>query len=371
MEVHGIAEEQVASPQSVSETVALPPWSPPDVMPAKSHLQSGLMRFLNLSIALMLFVPAVILIALVYLFRMVYERRLPDQFLYAGERLGLHRKLYTIYKIRTLKTDASFEQQGVILPPGSGRELRFGVFLRDSRLDELPQLWNVIRGDMNLVGPRPMRPCVYQELVKTMPHCDVIFLVKPGLTGYSQFLTPSHTPRRIRIAIDSHFVRSGSHPLGELLLIVWTATMVVNQTVKSFGRLMGVKWILFQKYRSGREQRKLHRHRPHYAWIQMADMHFTVKDSPLIAIYDIDYRALSFVSAETLDVNVPLHFYLIGHKHCRTGPEKRARCRGYVSKQYPVPGRSDDVRRYVVFYEPVSEFQRYMVDHYILHETVA
>ena len=334
--------------------------------------QPFMSRLMNLVLAAVLALPALVIVGLIYLCRLVYERRPPAAFLYSGTRLGMHRKPYTMYKIRTLKQDSEFERQGIILPPGSGRELKFGVLLRESRLDELPQLWNVIRGDMNLVGPRPLRPVVYESLKTSIPDCDLIFRVKPGMTGYSQFLTPSHTPKRIRIAIDSHFVLRGSRPLGELFLIGWTIAMVAKHTVNAVARRLAGFWIMRRKRGKGAEKRVLRRYKPRYAWMQMSDAQFTERDTPLVPVHDINYQAFSFISDRAPDVNAPLHFFLVGHKHCETGPVKRARCRGYVRKHYPVSGApSETARRYVVFYEPVSELHRYMADHYVLRETVA
>ena len=336
-----------------------------------SRWLAGIMRLLNLFMALLLSVPALITIGVIYVYRLASERGRPVEFFYRGTRLGLHLKPYTMYKIRTLKLDAEFEQQGVILPPGSGRELNFGRFLRESRLDELPQLWNVIKGDMNFVGPRPMRPVVYEQLKEQIPNCDQCFLVKPGMTGYSQFLTPSHTPRRIRVAIDCHFIQRGTRPFGELFLIFWTIAVVLRSVLKTLSGRVTRRIARFVKRDSGEEHRVLKRHRPRFARMQMTDTRFAVKNAPFTPIHDINHRAFSYIADEAPPLDKPFCFFLVGNKECETGPVKKARCSGYVYRHEPASGGSGHSRKYVIFYEPVSELHRYMADHYVLHETVA
>jgi len=335
-----------------------------------SRWADGAMRLLNTAMVLVLSVPALGIVAVIYLFRLVRERGFPKDFIYGGERLGLHGEPFTMYKIRTLQVDTNFEQQGIILPPGSGRELHFGEFLRESRLDELPQLWNVLRGDMNMVGPRPLRRAIYEKLRQRIPHCGRRFQVKPGMTGYSQFLTPSHTPKRIRIAIDNHFVMQGNQPFKELFLIGWTILVVAYRIAIALLKRIGKRWILFRKYGNGIEHRKLKRIHPRCGWLQLSDVHFSDKDGRMLPIFDINYAAFSVILEAELPAANQLYFFLTGSKARESGPKKRARCCGYVRDHYPMPD-SSGLRKYVISYEPISELHRYLVDHYVLHDTVA
>jgi hypothetical protein len=266
---------------------------------------------------------------------------------------------------------AQFENEGIILLPGSRRELKLGKFLRDSRLDELPQLWNVIRGEMTLVGPRPLRPVVYEKLCREMSNCDYRFQVKPGLTGYAQFLTPSHTPKRIRFAIDNYFIAQGRHPLRNLFLIGWTGWVVIHKVFKGIVQRSITGWVIFRKRGLGADLRQFPRYRHRRTWIQLRDMGFSNDNQLAIPIYDINHRAVSFVSRRELQVGETLYFYLAGCRECETKPTKKARCCGYVYKIHPAPDGAACGKRYVVFYEPLSPRHRYLIDHYVLHETVA
>jgi lipopolysaccharide/colanic/teichoic acid biosynthesis glycosyltransferase len=148
-------------------------------------------------------------------------------FLYQGTRLGLHKRPFTIYKVRTLVSDAE-HRLGSRLCRESDVDLhtRYGDFLRRTRLDELPQLLNILRGDMAFVGPRPERPAVCAERLMSLPGYVRRFEVRPGLTGISQFLTPHGTPKRMRIHLDNRYARSRPGFLLTLGLVLRTVMLV-------------------------------------------------------------------------------------------------------------------------------------------------
>ncbi len=104
---------------------------------------------------------------------------------YCQQRVGQHGKPFTLYKFRTMRTDAE-NGKSVWCAPNDPRVTRVGRFLRRTRLDELPQLYNVLRGDMSIVGPRPERPDIVAELCQALPYYSERHLVKPGLTGWAQ-----------------------------------------------------------------------------------------------------------------------------------------------------------------------------------------
>ncbi len=327
-------------------------------------------RIVNLLLAGLFSIPAAIIIGILYLVHLLADERPLAPFFYSGMRLGRNRKPFPMYKIRSLQLDPEFEQGGLNPEPGAGRELKTGRFLRQSRFDELPQLWNVIRGDMNLVGPRPwraLRPAVSEQLSRDNFSYEGCFSVKPGLTGYSQFLTPSDTPVRIRFAIDNYWVAKGRHLGRDLFLVGWTIWMVLRKTTKALTRRIITRRKIFRSRGQGIEERQMLRYRSRHIWIQLTDVDFSDRDQPMIKIYDINPRAVSFISSRELQPKEMLYFYLVGCKECETEFRKKARCGGYVYKSYPAKCGT----RYVVFYEPLSPRHRYLIDHYVLHETVA
>ena len=95
-------------------------------------------------------------------------------------------KLFTMYKFRTMQVNAEPDGHPVWASKQDPRVTLIGRFLRSTRLDEFPQLWNVIRGDMSIVGPRPERPAIFAELRKNIPEYPLRQRVKPGITGWAQ-----------------------------------------------------------------------------------------------------------------------------------------------------------------------------------------
>ena len=103
--------------------------------------------------------------------------------IYTQERLGIHRRKFRIYKFRSMRVDA--ESEGPRLShDGDSRVTKVGEVLRKYRLDELPQFWNVLRGDMSLVGPRPEREFFVRQIVKDAPYYTLIYQVRPGITSW-------------------------------------------------------------------------------------------------------------------------------------------------------------------------------------------
>jgi lipopolysaccharide/colanic/teichoic acid biosynthesis glycosyltransferase len=95
-------------------------------------------------------------------------------------------QLFKMYKFRTMHVNAEPDGQPVWAAKQDPRVTLVGKFLRSTRFDEVPQLWNVIRGEMNVVGPRPERPAIFAELRKNIPEYPLRQRVKPGITGWAQ-----------------------------------------------------------------------------------------------------------------------------------------------------------------------------------------
>jgi sugar transferase (PEP-CTERM system associated) len=106
--------------------------------------------------------------------------------IYAQKRLGRNKRPFYLYKFRSMVADAEKSTGPIWCQDNDARITRVGKWIRSLRLDELPQLWNVLRGEMSFVGPRPERPYFVQQLEEVIPYYNERFTVKPGITGWAQ-----------------------------------------------------------------------------------------------------------------------------------------------------------------------------------------
>ena len=104
---------------------------------------------------------------------------------YRQERIGLHGKSFFIYKFRSMKIDAEKAGPDLVEIKGEPRRTKFGRFLRMHHLDELPQLWNIFKGDMAFVGPRPERKYYIDQIIKHDPRYTYLYQIRPGATSYA------------------------------------------------------------------------------------------------------------------------------------------------------------------------------------------
>jgi lipopolysaccharide/colanic/teichoic acid biosynthesis glycosyltransferase len=155
--------------------------------------------------------------------------------LYRGERVGRGGRIFTMLKFRTLRTDAESR-----LGPYLGEELvrrtqaeftPIGKWLKATQLDEIPQFLNVLRGDMSLVGPRPIRPVFFEELAHDLPAYWQRLIVRPGLTGLAQVRRGYETSMAEKLAHDLEWIADRSVRL-YMRTVFATGIRVIRQSLR-------------------------------------------------------------------------------------------------------------------------------------------
>jgi lipopolysaccharide/colanic/teichoic acid biosynthesis glycosyltransferase len=158
--------------------------------------------------------------------------------LYRGRRVGLAGSVFTMYKFRTLRADAESRlgpYLGTTLTElTAGEQTRIGRLLRATKLDELPQLWNVVHGDMSIVGPRPIRPAFFEELSVEIPAYWQRLVVRPGITGFAQLRLTREMTWAEKLAHDFEYIADRSLRL-YLEIIAETLLIVVSPSRRPTG----------------------------------------------------------------------------------------------------------------------------------------
>jgi len=143
------------------------------------------------------------------LFALMIYRESPGPVFYRQRRLGANGKIFDMVKLRSMKLDA--EESGTVgwTVQDDPRRLRIGTFMRKWNIDEIPQFWNVLKGDMSLVGPRPERPELIEQFKEEIPHYNARHNIKPGITGWAQVNgLRGDTDLSERVRFDLHYIEN-------------------------------------------------------------------------------------------------------------------------------------------------------------------
>ena len=146
---------------------------------------------------------------------------------FSHERRGRRGKPFTIYKFQTMKNNTPNCATGELENPEQ-YITKFGKFLRKTSLDELPQLINILKGDMSIVGPRPERKCLADEISKEIPEFCYRLKVRGGLTGYAQIYGKYNTSAYDKLRLDMMYIENYS-PLLDIRLIILTLRIIFSK----------------------------------------------------------------------------------------------------------------------------------------------
>ncbi|MBO0961034.1 exopolysaccharide biosynthesis polyprenyl glycosylphosphotransferase [Neobacillus sp. MM2021_6] len=163
-------------------------------------------------------VGLLITLPIIIVFALLIKLETPGPALFFQERVGFNGNYFKVIKLRSMGIDA--EKSGAQwAQKDDPRVTRVGMFIRKTRVDELPQLWNVLVGDMSLVGPRPERPMFTAQFNREIPGFVERLRVKPGLTGWAQVnggydITPKH-----KLDLDRHYIKHMNFRLDFIIIL--------------------------------------------------------------------------------------------------------------------------------------------------------
>jgi exopolysaccharide biosynthesis polyprenyl glycosylphosphotransferase len=158
---------------------------------------------------------------IIMIFMILVKRESSGAALYTQTRVGRHGRHFRIYKIRSMFTDAEADGKAGWSLPNDKRRLKIGTFMRRWNIDELPQFWNVLKGEMSLVGPRPERPEFTADFKYSINYYNIRLAVKPGMTGWAAVNgLRGNTDIQERLRLDLDYIERWSHLLDAYIILL-------------------------------------------------------------------------------------------------------------------------------------------------------
>ena len=289
---------------------------------------------------------------------------------YTQPRMGYQKKLFTIYKFRTLVPDADkIIGARVLSSSKSNLVTPIGKFLRNTRLDELPQLINIMKGDMTFFGPRPQRPEIVEHYGKQIKNYDKRFNVRPGLIGFPQLFLPHSAPKGIQSRIDNMYLKFTQNYAWGIFLVGFTIYNVLKKFIvlswNRFTRFIQEK--VLGKYS---EKRAFERKQPKEgAYVIFSDANSSdFKDTQRFDLVDINEEALLVRSPEKLDLKNPCPMKIVTNfKAYGKLKRKIILCEGRLHHER----KGKNGFEYIIFFTPLSPLNFYLAHQYLLRKSLA
>lgn len=304
---------------------------------------------------------------------------------YSGERMGRYKRPFRMFKFRSLVRDAESRIGGDIMSKKMANQMRlehqYGRFLRDSRLDELPQLFNVFRRDMDFVGPRPIRRQVYEKHGRQVQNFDKRFRVRPGLLGPSQVFTAHAAPPRLRAMIDNRFVEQKKSALADVGFVAFVFYTLLKNLFIQVVRYSISFHCTARASGTAADRRRSRRVPQENAYTRICSQlapnfktfisHSEDEWEGPYRVLDVNSEALLIetdtpITAQKLDLKLEKNVSHRGH-----APKKRV---AYVTAhlKFRKPQNGDEnTYLYVVDYEAISPLNHYKLHQYFLEENIA
>ncbi|RKI28507.1 sugar transferase [Bacillus thuringiensis] len=189
----------------------------------QSKIYLGIKYLLDVMFSL---IGLIVLMPVILIFSILIILESPGSPFYLQERLGLSGKRFKVIKLRSMRNDA--EKNGAKwAEKNDPRVTKIGLFIRKTRIDELPQLFNILKGDMSLVGPRPERPVFTEKFERDIPGFKKRLEVKPGLTGWAQVNGGYEITPKEKLNLDVYYINHASIIL-DFKIIIKTVRVVIT-----------------------------------------------------------------------------------------------------------------------------------------------
>lgn len=318
-------------------------------------------RLGSLLFALMLLPEALFLFFSLYVLYFFTERS-TGPFLYKCKRLGIWKKPFTMYKIRTLTNEFDKSFSSFSFCEHSKHTLWYGSFLRCTKIDELPQLLNIIKGEMSFIGPRPVRLYDYANSYKHIRNSQIRFSVKPGLTGMSQLYTSAAAPRKLRVDLENKFIRLNKGTLFKINFIGKTIYYVMYKLIQESKKraVQTINCLRFGK--SLKCRRSYERVNVDAKKIKVSG----INESQKIDLHPINVNKTHIAISTSRNLNIGLTFNM--HVKCET--KRKGSIRKHTIKCFTTVEKviSDDQTSiiYICQYKPVNEYNQYLMDKHVL-----
>ena len=164
-----------------------------------------------------------------------------DRCVFKQVRVGKNLSPFTIYKLKTM-IDRKKTDQDDLFVDNEKYTTKSGRLLRMSKIDEIPQLWNIIKGDMDFVGPRPIREPLHNFYMKNIPNFERRYQTSPGLTGISQIVDPENTDRSLGLSCDCYYINNKSMKL-DIQILVSTGIYLMYSLSREIYKWIIRRWL--------------------------------------------------------------------------------------------------------------------------------
>lgn len=193
-----------------------------------SPIQNRIKRAFDISMAIVI---GILTLPIMIVAAIIVKLESPGPIIYSQERVGEHNVEFKVHKFRSMRNDA--EKDGAKWAvKNDPRVTKFGGFMRKTRIDELPQLLNVLKGEMSFIGPRPERMVFIKDLEKVIPYYNLRHLVKPGLTGWAQVMYPygaNVEDAKRKLEYDLYYIKHYSVSLDIAIMFMTLKTVVFGK----------------------------------------------------------------------------------------------------------------------------------------------